>query len=217
MAAGRSHSHSHLRVEKFPAASTWEPKVLRIDGQWPTRSKRPGTKFWLWPESSLRSANDDRAEDSVARTLDRIAFVRVQRSVSQFLGCPVLEQAADVAGAIGRWPSAGASQKLEQFSRESPALWAPEAVAPGHRVRLDDIGKLDASLAAVARLRTADTSSEIRLRSRGRSMRRPERVHMPDPFREIEGDREHGQDGDQQHHDRRQQRCIEVETLLGQD
>jgi len=63
MAAGRSHSHSHLRVEKFPAASTWEPKVLRIDGQWLTRSKRPGTKFWLWPESSLKPANDDRAED----------------------------------------------------------------------------------------------------------------------------------------------------------
>jgi hypothetical protein len=63
--------------------------------------------------------------------------------------------------------------------------------------RLDDIRKLDASLAAAARLRTADTASEIRLRSRGRSMRRPERVHMPDPFREIEGDREHGQDGDQ--------------------
>jgi hypothetical protein len=63
MAAGRSHSRSHLRVEKFPAASTWEPKVLRIDGQWLTRSKRPGTKFWLWPESSLKPANDDRAED----------------------------------------------------------------------------------------------------------------------------------------------------------
>ena len=60
MAAGRSHSHSRLRAEKFPAASTWEPKVLRIDGQWPTRSKRPGTKFWLWPESSLKSADDDR-------------------------------------------------------------------------------------------------------------------------------------------------------------
>src|SRR6476646_3379285 len=28
-------------------------------------------------------------------------------------------------------------------------------------------------------------------------MRRPERVHLTDPFREIEGDREHGQDGDQ--------------------
>jgi hypothetical protein len=28
-------------------------------------------------------------------------------------------------------------------------------------------------------------------------MRRPARVHVTDPFREIEGDREHSQDGDQ--------------------
>ena len=49
-------------------------------------------------------------------------------------------------------------------------------------------------------------------------MRRPERVHVADPFGEIEGDRKHGQDGDQPHHDDvRSQRSIEVEALLGQD